>query len=214
MCLPISLGKWSLLVFARQEQQRQLPFLAPQLCCLCLWVDHPQAEKRGAFEPLQSCSGELVWWLLLGGWMWNKLGCAFGVVAGFLLQCPRQTCMWGLRWVSKPSWGIPLRILKTTKGNRNVFHSKHLFSMKWASLPEHSLGSANTQSGQWLVWTCRLQQQIICDWIILNIPILLQVDNVFIAHNLALIWMGEGLQLLRCVWLKLLNCFLVSRNCK
>lgn len=86
MCLPISLGKWSLLVFARQEQQRQLPFLAPQLCCLCLWVDHPQAEKRGAFEPLQSCSGELVWWLLLGGWMWNKLGCAFGM-EWWLVSC-------------------------------------------------------------------------------------------------------------------------------
>lgn len=38
---------------------------------------------------------------------------------------------------------------------------------------------------------CHLQQQIICDWIILNIPFLLQVDNVFNAHNLALIWGGE-----------------------
>lgn len=37
---------------------------------------------------------------------------------------------------------------------------------------------------------CRLQQQIICDWIILNIPILLQVDNVFNAHDLALIGGG------------------------
>lgn len=40
------------------------------------------------------------------------------------------------------------------------------------------------------MWACRLQQQIICDWIILNIPILLQVDNVFNAHDLALIWRG------------------------
>lgn len=39
---------------------------------------------------------------------------------------------------------------------------------------------------------CRLQQQIICDWIILNIPILLQVDNVFNAHDLALIWGGKS----------------------
>lgn len=38
---------------------------------------------------------------------------------------------------------------------------------------------------------CRLQQQIICDWIILNIPILLQVDNVFNAHDLALIGGGK-----------------------
>lgn len=57
-------------------------------------------------------------------------------------------------------------------------------------LPEHSLGSENTQNGQWLMWACRLQQQIICDWIILKIPILLQVDNVFNAHDLALIWRG------------------------
>lgn len=46
----------------------------------------PPGWKKGAFEPLQSCSGELVWWLLLGGWMWNKLGCAFGM-EWWLVSC-------------------------------------------------------------------------------------------------------------------------------